>query len=117
MTAARDTAAGTAKPVSIAVDDANSVSGLLQVPTKDVSGSTQCSPLPHCVAELQLAPSPRFWHLREPSVDTATQAPSTQSPSSRQLWPLRPEWQSPLAVLSGRTQRPPPQSPSLVQGA
>jgi len=34
MTAARDTAAGTAKPVSIAVDDANSVSGLLQVPTK-----------------------------------------------------------------------------------
>ena len=34
MTAARDTAAGTAKPVSIAVDDANSVSGLLQAPTK-----------------------------------------------------------------------------------
>ena len=34
MTAARDTVAGTAKPVSIAVDDANSVSGLLQVPTK-----------------------------------------------------------------------------------
>jgi len=34
MTTARGTAAGTAKPVTIVVDDANSVSGLLQAPTK-----------------------------------------------------------------------------------
>ena len=34
MTIARGTVAGTAKPMSISVDDANSVSGLLQLPTK-----------------------------------------------------------------------------------
>jgi hypothetical protein len=70
------------------------------------------SPLLQSAAALQLAPRMPLWQVRFPSRATATQLPSTQSPSSRHAEPGTPGRQSPELLEPFDRQRPVPQSAS-----